>query len=348
MRNRIVLLIIFMLISASLACSLTGAEPTEAPPPETDTPAPPIVTPTPETTYTPTATATNTPTATITPTPIATTIPSFVQDWNDYQIVTLCLDIQVSYPQFDEPLDDPIVELVEIYLSRMGIQTVSSGSNCDASLVLALDLVALSSRYTDNETNETKTCYTGSGAEGTMTLSASGMDDLVVELYEHYTPGATMGCIETPPVTTNFTSTWVPEVTKGLIDYWGISAIIAALEPTGYDVHDFYASGEAFRLARSYPEGYELLIPYLIPIVGEGTDAYPDSSVWFALNLIEEMGPAAIELVPYLITSMEIQIDSGDMFSYEQEYAWALADITGKAASTDPDFWWDWWEVNAP
>ena len=67
-----------------------------------------------------------------------------------------------------------------------------------------------------------------------------------------------------------------------------------------------------------------------------------------AINLIEEMGSAAIEAVPYLIRAMEQELDSGSPISSEWDYARTLEEVTGRNATIDPEFWWDWWEANAP
>ena len=348
MQNKKLFLILIIILLISLACSLSGTEAVETHSVSTEVPL--LITNT--STISPIETKapdpSHTPTVTISPTPSITPVPAFVEDWDNYSINILCLDVQLDYPQFEDPIDEPIVELMNVYLSRMGIATVLPGNDCDASLTIELTITSESSIYVEN--NIEKTCYSGSKTLGNMTLSSNGKKDLTYKINESLTPDIIMYCHSLPHSAANFSETWVPGVVTGLIKFWELPAALIVLEPTGYIACDSQAKDTALLLAAEYQDGNEILLPYLIPIIEKGgiIDLQMNPDLLGAINLISDMGPAAIEAVPYLINAMEQEIDSGIPISSEWGYAATLEAITGQEATIDPDFWWDWWEENQP
>ena len=161
-----------------------------------------------------------------------------------------------------------------------------------------------------------------------------------------YIPGLIFNCVSEPNEYINFEQTWLPEVTSGLIELWGISSVVAILSTN--DPIDHFAHLTALKEYKTYEDDLIVLLPYILKIFGEEGYLFSGSVKEAALNIIKMLGREALPAVPLLIRGMENELAATHLVTTEMMYADTLAEITGQQAEIDPDFWWDWWEANKP
>lgn len=204
-----------------------------------------------------TGTAHRTPSADATPTPEATPTLSPVQ-----AVETICLEVQQSYPDIEEEVSEPIAETVRDILAGLGLQVVSEGTPCDATLTFALTGEALSAFYGPVPPDR---CYTGAEVNGQMTLTMPGRAPLTLPISERKRP--TQGLITDCPTKVHapFDWVWPRPVLDGLASLWPPPQVfVQALGDEDWDVR----RAAALALRDIGPDAKEA-VPALIQALGD-------------------------------------------------------------------------------
>jgi hypothetical protein len=119
------------------------------------------------------------PTGTPVPPTLTPAIPSSVN--------SICLNISQSFGEA-EGKPPSVYELASRVLGEYGYSVLEPGQECDASLDINLILWPLGEKYQVLGGSGSRTCYTGSKATGSASLTLTGRDPQTIELATSYGP----------------------------------------------------------------------------------------------------------------------------------------------------------------
>lgn len=307
----------------------------------------------------------STPALTVPPPPPLPPIerPPPIRVWEGITVETVCLKAELSFPQIEGEIPEPIDDTAREILTRLGLNVVSNDAPYDATLTLSLSGEAFSANYIG-----AGKCYTGGKVEGHMSLTAEGQVPLTFRIYKTQRTAYSITDIladkRRNPEDFPFIVLWFEPLVGGLAQLWGPQALVWSLdlagptwrsaidiEPTGEVVTALiYALGhESYKLrykaalllgAFAFAPEAEKAIPFLVlNLDDENYDAKLAS-----IGALEAFGQKAMSTVPSLIPLLEI-IDR-DVIDHIQreEVGDALEAITGQDYGEDAALWRQWWD----
>jgi hypothetical protein len=289
-------------------------------------------------TPTPIPTNTSTPTATPTTTPTPTAVPIQVEGWENTEVHTVCLTVNLSYPPRGGEINDPIAESVAELLKESNVVVVTDSTNCEMEITIDLVGEADPVTYTSDDNKQKQECYTRLFVHGTMVLSGTGVEDKQIGIWgSNDIPRMVLSsCAKTPDQVGSFGGAWEPAILSGLYKVWGTKVAIDALL-FGNTTMKKSASDLIEQISQDNPDS---LAPFTDVFVeqlraSDNTDTTNNLAI-----ILGRIGPKAIEAVPALIDTLE---------TFEMVYAWdfghALANITGEEYTSDVAFWRYWWHL---
>jgi hypothetical protein len=258
-----------------------------------------------------------TPGPTPTPAPTPTPLPVQAPGWGEVTVHALCLEVEQSYPEIEGKNLEPIAEAAQRILAKVGLQVMTGGSPCDATLTLTLTGQALGEEYIAGY------CYSGAEVNGVMLLDASGREPLTLPIAgKRNPPFFIRGCpteLEAP-----FAQAWSEALLQGLAHLWGPQVLIQALEDEAAAMRK--AAAEALGEVGPEEEG---VVPALAQALGD-----EDEDVrWAAAEALEAIGPQAAEAVPALMQALE---DEDNSVTVRRAAAQALGAIGPQAVEAVP------------
>ncbi len=305
---------------------------------------------TPMDTLTPTITVTPTPTITPTPTPVA------IRDsaWADAVVTSVCLKVDITYIDLAENFSLPIASTVREILEGMSIDVPSPGKACDAILQITATVEPKWDVYVFSDGEESE-CNTGGRIRGTMSLSASEQQAIVLNINNSHTPDFIMDCPQTPSSSRGYWSNvWDDPIISGMIQIWGPRAAAVVIDGGSYwDI--------AVRSLSIMEEDISETLPQLIQVLEAEKTTHENKA--YAAEALADIGPRAIEAIPVLIQvldknikkvievgegspSVALDIDlrndlSGALFRLTQAPCNRLTDYSDE----EVDCWEIWWDT---
>jgi hypothetical protein len=309
-----------------------------------------------------------TPTVTPSPTPLPEKkVPPPVRVWEGVTVRTICLEAAHTFPQIVGEIPEPIDETTREILAWLGLQVVTNGSDCDATLTLTLNGHAYKARYSIGNIGGSE-YYTGGKVDGQMRLTTDGQAPWVFPIAGSRPISGGISQEECErlyePRGFPFKELWLESLVDGLVQVWGPQVLVRALSEE--NVHSelsahslmsrklvavgpedevvialIYALGDesrmlrrraAFLLMEFAPQG-EAAIPFLAQALNDEDGV----TQGFADIALGRFGPEAIDVVPVLIQMAEEGKQTWRVIS-------VLKDITGQDLGQDPALWRQWWE----
>ncbi len=255
----------------------------------------------------------------------------------------MCLKVEQKYPELANKADEPVLALSRDVLSDMGMRVLSVSTLCDAELTVALTGSASISSYSKPGETTSRACYNGAFYEGTMTLSAKGVDPWTVRVTGNFSPSLIGTCYEKPSPNAEYGPAWQRALVNGFDQFWGAPAMVIAMRQDSNAMRT--AAVEALR--QHHDLGPET-VPYLV----EALEKYPNWDVQQQLtDLLAEMEKKAWQAIPALIRKME-GLRKDDITYQWTMYNFALVRITGRSDDPNPscfdaqcmsEWWKEWW-----
>lgn len=332
----------------------------------------------------PTLTPSPTPTSTLTPTPAPTSTPTLLpvsaRGWESATLSSVCLEIQQTFTNVQGDFSVPIEITASRLLKRMGIQPMSPGEACDATLTINITARARQGNY-DNSGK----CYSSSSITSQAILTAQGYPTLEAEAFSENAgiPVFLEHCAK-EPAGAPFYETFSRALMDSLLKIWGKPALLAGLADQDVEVRigavqavtspearaagletsdmvsllipaiendyqatdclDPGASGPyAITALRALADEEKDLLPTVVPVMEEAL--LPISCKTYpALDALHNFGPAAIETVPTLIQLLRSYLRPNIDENYARSVSAALVEITGEDFGIDADAWQQWWD----
>lgn len=274
----------------------------------------------------PTPTSEPIPTPTLEPTP--TPLPLQAAGWEEVTVRTLCLEVEQSYPQMTGEFSLPVAQDVQSILTGLGLQVVTRGTLCDATLTFVLVGEALEARYLRWER-----CYSGADFRGQVILAMPRLDTLTLSVSGYVgTPYMISSCPYTPRDAPLEEAQW-KAILDGLTHLWGPPVIIEAARLRRQDIHKLLA------IDRAVFEALEEWGPEAIPILIQALGDRDEDVRWVAAQGLDDYGLEAMEATPALIEALRDESASVRLAALQ-----ALKAITGQDFGEDADVWKAWWE----
>jgi hypothetical protein len=217
------------------------------------------------------------------------------------EVGTICLAVTAAFAEVEsEPPRTAIEETISAILGELGLAELADEDGCDARLEFAFTFRPLSAEYSPAGIGGGRTCYTGAASEGEATLFLSDGQRLHLPLGMRDEPSSAV--TECPgPAQAPFDSVWRRPVLQALGEWWGLPALVAAIE--------LGVAGAGGVMADMGTEASPA-VPFLMgmledadpraPAEGEGAD--------FALaaQIIVQISPeAAVQAMPLLTAALE-------------------------------------------
>ncbi len=252
--------------------------------------------------------------------------PAFrIPAWDAAAINRICLDGKVVFPS--ETLGLRTSEFLAQFFHEIGMQVVSIGEKCDATLLVELEGKGLSARYGTLPGSSGKGCTTGFNLEGRIVLSANDLPDQIYEVDERKET--------TESISENQCQTWYrylldqewkSQMRRAMTGIWDANVYIhyynAFERPTGGFPCLFPASPE--------------YVPVAITLMMRNEE-YPDL---MCVNVLAKIGPPAEDAVPYLLYLLGTRNEENVPV---ENFIQALRSITGEDPGETPAAWWRWW-----
>jgi hypothetical protein len=270
----------------------------------------------------------------------------------------ISVSVEQSYPQVKGEFMQPIEETTSRILGSMGIAICAQGMPCDASLDIDLVIKAIQEDYIGMEK-----CLTGAHAEGQMTLSIPDHEPVNLSIQGHEDPPGFIHDCPTYFSDAPLTEAWGQALLSGLYEIWSIQVLTAALQDQDAKINSAaiqtfddlgpsavesalpalvdmlnnkcidYGSKAAYVIKALKPQD-EKVVQALIQCLEQNKD-YP----YYFITTLKEIGPAAINAVPTLVSLFE----EGEDYK-NKEILETLQAITGQGFGLDADQWLTWWE----
>jgi len=185
----------------------------------------------------------STPAPTFTPVPTSTPMPTLppmpektpppVRIWEGADAKTICLQTELTSPEGNQVIPDPIGEAVRNILRNMGLQVVDHGAPCDATLTITTDAGADKGFYVPGGS-----CYTGGNVQMAISFTAIGQEDFETVINAERPAGEVVGaswCEEhrQPDDFLEyyvFEETWSEPLLDILVDLWGPQVLVWAMD----------------------------------------------------------------------------------------------------------------------
>jgi hypothetical protein len=326
---------LILIIGILVASSCNGRLATEVVQQVTDTHTPTTVIPS------------ETPTIIPTTTPEITPLPVAVGDLESSSIRTLCLDIRESYPNLSSDYQQDIAGDLKNLFSLTGMRVVEPLESCDAVMRIDITAQAVAGKYGND------TCYTGSSAEGNVSLQSQDGRQVKFNFSEGVsTPFVITSCPTKPeeaPINT--------AIAKGLLDaflqiwsYDFLTVIIRRSELMQFTPYPYLAVEFCLdKAVYDVPANIDKSVPTCLI----ASAVVKNNEQTLALSMLKNLGEKALPVVPELIDLLEATTLSTvtpiPFFSSGAD-AKAVADtligITGQDFGIDSSKWREWWNSN--
>jgi hypothetical protein len=264
-----------------------------------------------------------------------TALPLQIQGVSPSVVETLCLQIDISYPQLTEPPSLAIEDTAIILLETSGISVPEAGEDCEATLSLNLTGQAESDQYTSSQWTGTRECWTGVSLTGEASL-ATETETLatfpVTAIKEPATATMTCHTIEEAP----WYFAWPHALLETLYTLWGPDILLPVVQvkESYLRTADDTWSIEAATALLAQAEPTEQIVQALILLLD--SDQFLDR-----MHAAEALGAIGAEpgVVPALIEALD---DS--MQSVRDQVLQALITATGQNFGMDQSQWQAWWD----
>ena len=222
------------------------------------------------------------------------------------QVRTLCLTVVPSFTDLEgEQPQLPIEETVRTILGHLDLEVVTGAETCDARLEIALSFLPLGEQYSQVPMGGGRTCYAGAEATGEATLALPAGETLMRPLEMRSEPPFSVtecpGAAEAP-----FDSVWRKPVLEMLGEWWGLPALVAAM-----DADDPLTVGTAGGVMAAMGEDASPAVPFLMEMLAGGDDDGDggedgEGDFTTAAHVIVQISPeAAAQAMPLLVAALE-------------------------------------------
>ncbi len=302
-------------------------------------------------TATQTSTATSTPT--ITPSPTAVAIRD--SEWADVIVASVCLGVDLTYVDLPGNFSLPIESTVREILAGMSIHVNPLDDTCDATMQISATVEPRWDVYVYNDGGEA-TCNTGGRIQGTLSLSTSEQQAIVLNIDNSYTPDFIMDCPQTPSSSRGYWSNvWDEPIISGMIRIWGPRAAAVVIDGGNY-WHIAVSS------LSSMDEDISETLPQLIRVLEAEKTTHENKA--YAADALADIGPQAIEAIPVLIQELdrtikkviEVGVESPSVtldVDYRNNLSGALFRLAQAPCNRLTDFsdeevrcWETWWNTH--
>lgn len=288
-------------------------------------------------------TATITSTITPTPYPLITPMPVASGGLAGKTLKSVCVEVkQGSELTGDMALPAGLKEEVVQLLQVNGMRAVEAGAECDASLEITLSLQAIAGDYSGER------CYTGSLAQGKMTLTVrnGGRDE--VEIKEGFSPPFVVTSCPKDPLAAPLSLAVSRALFEGFSQIWGYDFLANVIRRA--DVPSIHRN-----MAADFCSDQALTEKGLVVncLVATAEEMYSRQGT--ALNHLAFMKRDALTAVPALIRMLEGPLKPTptiSAFTYmprgdvQEQVVETLKAITGQDFGADAAQWRSWWEEN--
>jgi hypothetical protein len=288
-----------------------------------------------------------TPTIIPTTTPMITPLPVAVGDLESSSIRTLCLDIRDNYPNLSPDYKQDIAGDLQNLFSLAGTNVVETPESCDA--VMRIDIIAqaIGGKYGSD------TCYTGSSAEGTVSLQSQDGKQVSI----NFSGGVSNPFVITSCPTKPEEAPIKTAIAKGLLDafrqiwsYDFLTVIIRRSELMQFTLYPNLAVELCLNKAvYDVPANIDKSVPTCLI----ASAVFKSNDQTLALSMLKNLGEKALPVVPELIDLLEATTLSTvtpiPFFSSGADaktVADTLIGITGQDFGTDSSKWREWWNSN--
>ncbi|HUU61806.1 MAG TPA: HEAT repeat domain-containing protein, partial [Acidimicrobiia bacterium] len=222
------------------------------------------------------------------------------------QVRTLCLTVVPSFTDLEgEQPQLPIEETVRTILEHLDLEVVTGAEICDARLEISLSFLPLGEQYSQVPMGGGRTCYAGAEATGEATLALPAGETLMRPLEMRSEPPFSVtecpGAAEAP-----FDSVWRKPVLEMLGEWWGLPALVAAM-----DADDPLTVGTAGGVMAAMGEDASPAVPFLMEMLAGGDDDGDggedgEGDFTTAAHVIVQISPeAAAQAMPLLVAALE-------------------------------------------
>jgi hypothetical protein len=264
-----------------------------------------------------------------------TPMPLLVEDTDLPVVHTLCLEIDIDYPQLTEPPSLAIEDTAIILLETSGMRVLDAGEDCEATLSLSLTGQAESDRYTSSQWTGTRECWTGVSLVGEASLATETETLTTFPVTAIKEPAAaTMTChtIEEAP----WYFAWPRAMLETLYMLWGPDILLPVISVTDSTIRTSDETWliEAATELLAQAEPTEQIVQALILLLE--SDQFLDR-----MHAAEALGAIGAEpgVIPALIEALD---DS--MQSVRDRVLQALISVTGQNFGMDAAQWQAWWD----
>ncbi|MFH1330362.1 MAG: HEAT repeat domain-containing protein [Actinomycetota bacterium] len=210
---------------------------------------------------------------------------------------SVCLTIEQSFQDVDgDPPVLPIAETVTAILERLGLDVPATQAGCDADLDIAVALRPLGEQYSQVPMAAGRTCYAGAELAGEATLVVAAEARLAWPLENRNEPPHAVS--ECPsPAAAPFDTVWPEPILGALGEWWGLPALVAAME-----VGDAFVAGTAAGVIAGMGPEAAPVVPFLMGQLRSGDDRVFVT----AARVIVRISPEAAEqAMPLLVAALE-------------------------------------------
>lgn len=213
---------------------------------------------------------------------------------------SVCLIVEAAYPTAP-PL--PIAETAASILEHIGLDVVVGQEvDCDAVLTVSLSLGGLGDDYGATPFTGGHNCFTGAEANGEATLAIGGEELRTLQLQDRFSPPVMVRDCPTMESHAPFDEVWRGPLASVLGEWWGIPALVAAMEIAEPPMPAAAAGVMAGMWSDANAEASSVL-PILLTMFASGDPG----AVEAAARAIGAMGPEAAEALPVVLDAVASQ-----------------------------------------